>query len=86
MCNRSNSKHVLLSGAIQPGSKGDTGQTGNINLTEEVRPLYTKNNTSSNYINKDKVDGVGAHSFDFQHPEVIENGVENGTIPTIGTQ
>ena len=61
-------------------------ETGNINLTEEVRPLYTKNNTSSNYNNKDKVDGVGAHSFDFQHPEVIENGVENGTIPTIGTQ
>jgi RHS repeat-associated protein len=61
--------------------------TVNINLTEEVRPLYTTFTPGSNYSHrKEKVDGVGAHSFDFQHPEVLEEGIENGTIPIFDTE
>ena len=28
-------------------------------------------------------DGIGAHSFDYNHPEILEKNIDNGTLPKI---
>jgi predicted nucleotide-binding protein (sugar kinase/HSP70/actin superfamily) len=55
-------------------------KTHNIKLNVDK---YYKKIEIKNGKTKTSVDGTGAHSVDYEHPEVLKEGIDNGTIPTI---
>ena len=74
-----------LAGAKTAERSYNNGNTRNVNLNvdrfyKKLTQVPVERNGKQVGQYKYKVDGKGAHSFDFQHPEVIEDAVKSGQL------